>query len=46
MSFTQMIPLIKRSTDSLVTVIGEKATAEVTFEAIEYVIAIILLPYM
>ena len=37
MSFTQMIPLIKRSTDSLVAVVGEKATAEVTFEAIEYV---------
>ena len=32
-----MVPLIKRSTDSLVAVIGEKATAEVTFEAIEYV---------
>ena len=43
-----MVPLIKRSTDSLVAVIGEKATAEVTFEAIEYVfliIATILLPY-
>ena len=32
-----MVPLIKRSTDSLVAVLGEKATAEVTFEAIEYV---------
>ena len=32
-----MVPLIKRSTDSLVAVIGEKATAEVTFEAMEYV---------
>jgi hypothetical protein len=32
-----MVPLIKRSTDSLVAVIGEKAAAEVTFDAIEYV---------
>ena len=49
MSFTQMIPLIKRSTDSLVAVIGEKATAKVTFKAIEYVcllLATIPLPYM
>ena len=37
MSFTQMVPLIKRSTDSLVAVLGEKATTEVTFEAMEYV---------
>ena len=45
---TQMVPLIKRSTDSLMAVIGEKATAEVTFEAIEYVCLItttILLSY-
>ena len=41
MSFTQMVPLIKGSTDSLVAVIGEKATAEVTFEAIEYVCLLI-----
>ena len=34
---TQMVPLLKRSTDSLVEVLGEKATAEVTFEATEYV---------
>ena len=40
----QMVPLIKRSTDSLVAVIGEKATAEVTFEAIEYV-CLLPLPY-
>ena len=36
-----MVPLIKRSTDSLVAVIGEKATAEVTFDAIEYVCLLI-----
>ena len=49
MSFTQMVPLIKRSTDSLIAVIGEKATAEVTFEAMEYVcllVAKILLYYV
>ena len=34
---TQMVPLIKRSTDTLVEVIGEKAAAEVTFDAMEYV---------
>lgn len=33
----QMIPLIKRSTDDLVAVIGEKAGSEETFEAVEYV---------
>ena len=32
-----MVPLIKRSADNLVTVMGEKAAAEVTFEAMEYV---------
>ena len=32
-----MVPLIKRSTDSLVAVMGEKVTANVTFEAKEYV---------
>ena len=32
-----MVPLIKRSTDNLVAVIGEKAAAEVTFEAMKYV---------
>ena len=32
---TQMIPLIKRSTDNLVAVIGEKGAAEVTFESME-----------
>ena len=32
---TQMIPLIKRSTDNLVAIIGEKAAAEVTFESME-----------
>lgn len=32
-----MVPLIKRSTDNLMAVMGEKATAEVTFDAIEYV---------
>ena len=43
-----MVPLIKRSTDSLVAVLGEKATAKVTFEAMEYVClltATILLSY-
>ena len=40
----QMIPLIKKSTDSLVAVIGEKATAEVTFEAIEYVCLLLTTP--
>ena len=43
-----MVPLIKRSTDSLVAVIGEKATAKVTFEAMEYVcllLATMLLSY-
>ena len=32
-----MVPLIKRSADNLVAVMGEKAAAEVTFEAMEYV---------
>ena len=32
-----MVPFVKRSTDDLVAVIGEKAAAEVTFEAMEYV---------
>ena len=32
-----MVPLIKRSADNLVTVMGEKATSEETFEAMEYV---------
>ena len=32
-----MVPLIKRSTDNLVAMMGEKAAAEVTFEAMEYV---------
>jgi hypothetical protein len=32
-----MVPLIKRSVDNLVAVMEEKAAAEVTFEAIEYV---------
>ena len=30
-----MVPLIKRSTDNLVAVMGEKAAAEVTFKAME-----------
>ena len=32
-----MVPLIKKSTDDLVAVMGKKVAAEVTFEAIEYV---------
>ena len=31
-----MLPLIKRSTDNLVAVIGEKAAAEESFEVTKY----------
>ena len=33
-----MLPLIKRSTDNLVAVIGEKAATEESFEVIKYVL--------
>ena len=35
--FFQMLPLIKRSTDNLVAVIGEKAAAEESFDVTKYV---------
>ena len=35
--FLQMLPLIKKSTDNLVEVIGEKAAAEESFEVLKCV---------
>ena len=32
----QMVPLIKKSTDNLVAVIGEKAASEESFEVMKY----------
>ena len=34
--YFQMLPLLKRSTDNLVAVIGEKAASEQTFEVFKY----------
>ena len=36
----QMLPLLKKSTDNLVAVLGEKAESEETFEALKYVVTV------
>ena len=36
----QMLPLLKKSTDNLVAVLGEKAESEETFEAMKYVVTV------
>ena len=36
-NYVQMLPLIKKSTDNLVDVIGEKVASEESFEVLKYV---------